>query len=92
MTTARSPLRILTQQANRIAKALKQAERGEPIANDPGGKIAASLARGAVKFAVVMDDKVISIEMPWTLIRETSERGISEYVLQQMKEARDAIN
>lgn len=55
MTTARSPLRVLT-------------------------------------FAVMMDDKILSIEMPWATIRETSERGISEYVLKHMRGARDTIN
>ena len=29
----------------------------------------------------LMDDKILKIEMPWVTIRDTSERGISEYVL-----------
>lgn len=92
MTTSRSPLRVLKQQSDRIAMALKQAERGEAIAHDPGGKIVAARSRPSVKFGVVMDDKVLTIDMPWSTIRETSERGISEYLLKQMREARDAVH
>jgi hypothetical protein len=89
MTTAHSPLRVLKTQADRIAAALKAAERGEKIADDPGGKIAAARSRDSVTFGVVMDDKVLKIEMAWSLIRETSEIGISEYILKQMREKRE---
>lgn len=89
MTTARSPLRVLKAQADNMAVLLKAAERGEKIANDIGGKIAAARQRNAVKFAVVMDDKVLSIDMTWAAIRDTSEAGISEFILKQMRESRD---
>jgi len=36
-----------------------------------------------------MDDKILNLELPWATIRDTSERGISEYILKQMKGARD---
>jgi|ERR1039458_8778337 hypothetical protein len=91
MTTARSPLRMLTQQANKIAALLKAVERGDKTADDPCGKIAAALKMDRVKLAVVMDDKILSITMPWITIRETSEAGIAEYVLNQMREARDPV-
>lgn len=90
MTTARSPLSKLKKQADRIAMALKQAERGEPIAHDPAGKIAAARQRDSVKFAVVMDDKIFSVDMTWETIRATSEAGISEYIVRQMREATTA--
>ncbi len=92
MTTARSPLRVLKQQARRIAAALKQASRGEKITNDPGRKIEAALSRSSVTFGVVMDDKILKFEMTWETIRETSERGIAEYILNQMREKRETIN
>lgn len=92
MTTARSPLRILEAQADKIAQALKAADRGEQIAADLGGKIAAARARESVTFAVVMDDKVLKIEMTWATIRETSEVGIAEYILKHMREARDVAH
>ena len=85
MTTSDSPRWRLKQQANKIAAALKAAERGEKIAVDPAGKIAASSLRESVVFGVVMDDKIIKVEMPWVLIRETSEAGISEWIIQYMR-------
>jgi len=91
MTTAQSPIRALKAQAKRMATLLKAAERGEPIANDPGGKIAAARAGNSVTFAVVMDDKILSIEMPWVTIRETTEAGIAEFILNQMREARVTV-
>jgi hypothetical protein len=91
MTTSRSPLRVLKEQADRIAAALKAAERGEKIAADPGGKIAGARDRETVTFGVVMDDKFLKIEMPWTTVRETSEAGIAEYILKHMRGARDAV-
>jgi hypothetical protein len=36
-----------------------------------------------------MDDKVLTIDMPWVTIRETSEVGIAEYILRHMRDARD---
>lgn len=90
MTTSQSPLRVLKAQADKIAKTLKAAERGEAVADDPAGKIAASLARGFVKLAVAMDDKIVTIEMPWSKVRETSEAGMSEYVLDLMRGSRAA--
>ena len=93
MTTARSPLRILKAQADKIAQTVKAIERGEDVgAADPGGKIAAARGRESFKVGIVMDDKVITIEMPWALIRETSEVGIAEYILDQMREARASMH
>lgn len=89
MTTARSPLRVLKAQADNIAKIVKAVERGENPIEDRGGKIAAARNKPSVKFGVVMDDKIITIDMPWVTIRDTSEVGIAEYVLKQMREARD---
>jgi hypothetical protein len=91
MTTARSPLRVLKAQADRIAASLKAAERGETIASDPGAKIQKALAQESIRFAVLMDDKVLKIEMAWATIRATSEAGIAEFILNQMREARDAV-
>jgi len=89
VTTSRSPLRVLKAQADKIAKSLKAAERGEPIAHDPTGKIAASIARGVFKTGIVMDDKIITVEMPWSMIRETGEVALSEYVLKLMRNNRN---
>ena len=88
MTTSLSPLRVLKAQADNIAKIVKAIERGEPV-NDPGGKIAVSRIKGIFKTGIVMDDKVITIEMSWTMIRDTSEVAIAEFVLKQMRGARE---
>lgn len=90
MTTSHSPLRVLKTRADRMAAALKAAERGESIAHDPAGKLLAARARESVKFAVVMDDKLLSIEMTWEKIKSTSEVGIAEYLLKHMRQARAA--
>ncbi len=90
MTTKHSPLSKLKAQADKIAQKLKAMERGENVHADPLGKIEAARGRDALKFVVAMDDKFISIEMPWAKIRETSEVGISEWILRQMRESREA--
>ena len=86
MTTSNSPIRILKAQADNIAKIVKAVERGENPIEDRGGKIAAARNRDSVKFGVVMDDKVIMVDMPWATIREMSEVGISEYILKYMRD------
>lgn len=87
MTTANSPLHRLKAQADNIATALKAAERGDKIAHDPGGKIAAARVKESVTFGVVMDDKILKIEMTWVTIRDTTEAGIAEFIVAQMREA-----
>ena len=89
MTTARSPLRVLRAQADKIAALLKAAERGEKIDVRFAEKIAAARDKPSLIFAVFMDDKVLKIEMPWKTIQTTSEIGIAEYIVDQMREARE---
>ena len=89
MTTARSPLRILKRQADEIAAKLKRIADGHTDVPDPLGKLHAARGRDSITFGIVMDDKVLQIEMAWTMIRETSELGIAEFILRQMREARD---
>lgn len=85
MTTKHSPLRQLQAQADKIAATIKAAERGE-IEMKPGAADKESL-----KFGVVMDDKIITVEMPWDTIRATSEAGLSAYILKHMREQRDPV-
>lgn len=92
MSTSHSPLRKLKAEADRCAAKLKSMERGEAVENDPARKVAAALARQSITFGVVMDDKVLKIEMPWAAIREYSEAGLSEYILKHMRGSREAIN
>lgn len=92
MTTKHSPLSALKAQADKIAETLKAAERGEKIDVRFAEKIDAARDRESFKFGIVMDDKIITIEMPWATIRSTSEIGIAEYIIKQMRESRDTIN
>lgn len=88
MTTARSPLSQLKAQADKIAAMLKAFERGETIDVRFAEKIAAARDKESITFAVVMDDKVLKIEMPWRKVRGISEVGIAEWILRHMREAR----
>lgn len=90
MTTSRSPLRAIRLQANLIAARVKAAERGRNIAPDPAGKLEAARTRESITFAVVMDDKILKIEMPWATIRECSESEIADYLVTQMQGGGDA--
>lgn len=84
MTPADSPLPVLTEQARKIACALKDAERGDISVP--------ARARETVTFGVAMDDKILTITMPWATIRETTEAGLVEYIIRKMQGAPDATN
>ncbi len=91
MTTARSPLRKLRAQADNIAAMLKAAERGETIV---GGNTLTFKRedKPTIKFCVAMDDKALIIEMAWVTIKDTSEAGLSEYIMRQMRDQREAAH
>lgn len=91
MTTKNSPIRQLKAQADKIAAVLKAAERGEQVEAMFAAKIAEARQKPTFKAGIVMDDKVITLEMPWTLISETSEAALSEYIVRQMRELRHAV-
>jgi hypothetical protein len=86
MTTARSPLRVLKAQSDAIAKTIKASERGEPIAPAFAAKLAEAMGRDEFVVGVVMDDKFLKITLPWVTIRNSSESGLSEYILKHMRE------
>lgn len=89
MTTSQSPLRVLKAQADAIAKSLKAAERGEVTDPRMAQSIAQARARGFIKFGVAMDDKFISIELPWSVAAETSETALAEMILKHMRGQRE---
>lgn len=92
MTTKSSPLSALKAQADKIAAVIKAAERGEKIDVRFAEKIEAARNADSFKVGIVMDDKIITITMPWALIHKTSEVGLAEYILKQMRESRDVVN
>jgi len=93
VTTSQSPAAVLKQQADQIAKHLKAAERGEATILDPSGRLAASCASGKpdVTFAVVMDDKILKVTMAWGAIRESSEEGVSAWIVEHMSGRRNEL-
>jgi len=92
MTTRHSPLNTIKAQADKIAATLKSAERGEKIDVRFAAKIAEARTHDSFKIGIVMDDKIITLDMPWATIRATSETGLSEYIVNQMRETRHAVN
>jgi hypothetical protein len=84
---------VLKAQADKIAAALKAVERGEAVdIIDARGKFAAARHKEAVKFAVIMDDKTLAIEIRWDTIRQMSETGIAEWILRYMRGARESVH
>lgn len=92
MTTSRSPLPVLRAQASTIARTLKAAERGEKIDARFAEKVEAARGKASFRIGIVMDDKLVTIDMPWTTIREATEAGLAEYIVDQMREARRVVN
>lgn len=83
MTTKSSPYRVLKAQADKIAAALKH----------PGARARSKHPlKDTVNVGIVMDDKVITLDMPWSLIAETTQQALSEYVLDKMRETGGAVH
>ncbi|MCB1419777.1 MAG: hypothetical protein KDJ74_12585 [Notoacmeibacter sp.] len=91
MTTKHSQLKALKVQADKIAATLKAAERGEKIDARFAAKIDSARSAESLKIGIVMDDKIITIDMPWTKIRDTTETGLAAWILDQMRETRRII-
>lgn len=85
MSTSSSPAWKLKAEADKMARMLKSAELGEKLPNDPAGKMAAARKTDRIKFALVMDDKILTIEMTWARIKEMREREISEFIVGHMR-------
>lgn len=89
MTTAKSPLRALKAQADKIAKIIKAAERGEKVDFQFEQQLISARSKEGFVVGVVMDDKVLKINLPWATIRETSEVGLAAFILKHMREDRE---
>ena len=70
MTTARSPFIQLKRQADKIAATLKAATPTD---------------KPTFKAGIVMDDKVITIELSWAQIAEMSKAELSGVIVDQMQ-------
>ena len=91
MTTKESPLRVLKSQAERIAKSLAAFERGEAIDVRFAERLKAARDKEIVKIGIVMDDKIITLDMPWTVIKSSGEVAMTEYLLNMMRESRNTV-
>lgn len=92
MTTKHSPRHAIKAQADKIAQMLKAAERGDKIDARFAEKIIAARAAYSFKVGIVMDDKIITITLPWSTILETTEAGLSEYIVRKMREEPDVTH
>ena len=92
MTTKHSSRSALKKQSDAIADLLKRAERGEKIDAKYAEKIEAARKEQVFNVGILMDDKVITVAIPWATIRDTSQMGLSEYILNLMQEKRHVIN
>lgn len=92
MTTRHSPLNLLKAQADKVAATLKAAERGEPIDARLAARLDEARGKENLTFGIVMDDKIITITLPWERIGATGEVGLSEYILKLMRETRDVVH
>lgn len=86
MSTSQSPLRVLKAQADIIAKKLKAAERGEKIDTQFAKSIEMARKRDEFKCGIIMDDKVIVITIPWSIIRESGEVALAAWILKYMRD------
>lgn len=94
MTTARSPLSKLKKQASEISAILKEVERGGDVGDlDPDDKLGrARREKPSIEVAVVMDDKILKIELTWAAVRDTTEAGLTEFILGRMSARRRPLN
>jgi hypothetical protein len=83
MSTSKSPLSKLKKEASAIAVKLKAMERGE----EP--EMVAAREKPFVKFGLVMDDKVLMIELPWSMIELHGEVSLAEFLVKHMRGQRN---
>jgi hypothetical protein len=88
MTTKSSPPHMLRRQAETVAETLKKAERGDKFDAKYTARIAEARERGSFSVGIVMDDKVIKLDISWATIHETTEAALVEYILDLMRETK----
>lgn len=91
MTTKNSPIHQLRKQARQIAGILAKAERGEKVEALFAEKLEEARNKPGVKVGVVMDDKVVIIEMAWERIRNTTQHAMEEYIVGLMREQENTV-
>lgn len=79
MTTKNSPVSELKRQAKEMVRQLR-------IANATRVRIPPAMRAKSIKFGIVMDDKVLTIEMDWSAIDESTDVQLVEFIVKQMRE------
>lgn len=93
MTTSKSPPDVIRAQAHRIAETLKKVADGGIInVSDPNGKLKASLEKGVVDFGIVMDDKIVKIEIPWETVRVHTQQSLCDWIFRLMSDIHKNAN
>jgi hypothetical protein len=83
MSTKNSPIEQLRTEADKIATALKRAERGK-MNHIP--KIAEARKRDNFVVGIVMNDKVLKPSIPWATIKALSHEELRDWIVNQMRE------
>lgn len=78
MTTSQSDPALLREQAEKIAKHLKLAARGQVPELKP------AMTKPELKIGIAMDDKTITLNLTWKFIRTASEEELAVLIEQQM--------
>lgn len=88
MSTKDTPESKLRRQAAFMARNLK-AMAIAPLTH-LSSNVREARGRDVFTTGIVMDDKFIKIEMPWTNIRESTELALTEYIVKLMREERES--
>lgn len=91
MTTKNSPIKRLKAQADKIAEVLCAAERGDAVDVSFKQKLEAARDKDTVSVGIAMDDKIIKIDLPWSVIKTSGRAGLATYILDQMQEKRRTL-
>lgn len=75
MTNKNSPPEKLKEQADRMAYGIKSLEQNMKVKERP-----------YIKFGVAMDDKLLTMQIEWTVIRDTSAEALSALIMKHMQE------
>ncbi len=81
-----SPLAMLQIRANKIAAQVKLTATIEKITGPAAAQVAAARERPSVKFATILDDAVINLEMTWAAIRQMSEAELAKLIIARIRE------
>lgn len=92
MSTKNSPPHKLRAEANKIAKILTDAARGKFVNSQMRREYEAAKAKGTFRAGIVMDDKIITIDIPTADLPNYTRKGLAEYIFNQMAETQNTAH